>query len=215
MENNLKYEIISTGSKGNCMWIENIVIDVGITLKDFNKPFTDFDYLLITHLHGDHVKLPLLKKFKRKRTYVNQSTYDKYYEKVFKDFTKLTVVGDEDEIFLSPDIKMRVFNVPHDVPCNAFHLTFYTDEEPIEVLYATDLSSTDTLPRDTKFNYMFLENNYDVDILHKALQNPKLRARAQGNQRHLSNQQARVYRSRYGAIGCVYERMHKSSQFNY
>ena len=40
--NNLNYKIIATGSKGNCVIIENIMIDIGVAFNEFQSFVEEF-----------------------------------------------------------------------------------------------------------------------------------------------------------------------------
>lgn len=49
----MKYEIIRTGSDGNCVIInDTIAIDMGIPYKEIAPKLGDLQIVLLTHLHG-------------------------------------------------------------------------------------------------------------------------------------------------------------------
>ena len=51
----INYEIISTGSKGNAVVLDNrILIDCGVTFKKLMAVYRDIDIVLLTHIHSDH-----------------------------------------------------------------------------------------------------------------------------------------------------------------
>lgn len=53
----LNYEIISTGSKGNAVVInDRILIDCGVPYKMIEKNVKRLSLVLLTHIHGDHFK---------------------------------------------------------------------------------------------------------------------------------------------------------------
>ena len=58
----MNYEIISTGSKGNCVIINDVMVDCGVPFSKIKKQLYDIKYLLITHVHGDHLKLKTLQQ---------------------------------------------------------------------------------------------------------------------------------------------------------
>ena len=64
----MKYNIISTGSIGNAVVINNnILIDCGVSfakLKDFYK---SFQLVLLTHIHTDHFNKTKIKKLAEER----------------------------------------------------------------------------------------------------------------------------------------------------
>ena len=49
----MDYEIISTGSKGNCAILEKtIAVDMGVPFKRIQPYYKDFELVLLTHIHG-------------------------------------------------------------------------------------------------------------------------------------------------------------------
>ena len=58
-------QILATGSSGNSVLVDHsILIDAGISIKAFQSfglQADDIKALLITHRHGDHMKLPLVR----------------------------------------------------------------------------------------------------------------------------------------------------------
>ena len=49
----MNYEIIRTGSKGNCVIINGyIAVDMGIPFKEIEPRLSDLRLVLLTHVHG-------------------------------------------------------------------------------------------------------------------------------------------------------------------
>lgn len=52
----MPYEIISTGSKGNCIILgSNMLLDVGIAYKNIKNYLKDIKIIFISHIHSDHL----------------------------------------------------------------------------------------------------------------------------------------------------------------
>lgn len=48
----MSYEIVKTGSKGNCIVLNNnILLDAGIPFKQLKKYLKDIDLIFISHKH--------------------------------------------------------------------------------------------------------------------------------------------------------------------
>lgn len=64
----IKYEIISTGSQGNAVVIEdNILIDCGVSYK-LIRPYADkLKLVLLTHIHSDHFNKSSIRSLARDR----------------------------------------------------------------------------------------------------------------------------------------------------
>ena len=64
----MKYEIISTGSNGNAVTINDIVlIDVGVPFKQLQSIYKKLKLVLLTHIHSDHFNKRAIKKLAKER----------------------------------------------------------------------------------------------------------------------------------------------------
>lgn len=60
------YFIAGSGSKGNCIIYENIVmVDVGVPYKKIVGHINDLKYILLTHTHKDHINVATIKRLQR------------------------------------------------------------------------------------------------------------------------------------------------------
>lgn len=59
----INYEIINTGSDGNCVIIEDyICIDLGVSFKRIKEYYKKIKVVLLTHIHSDHFNKTTIKK---------------------------------------------------------------------------------------------------------------------------------------------------------
>lgn len=64
----MNYNIISTGSQGNAVVVNNhILIDCGVTFKALKGVYKDLQIVLCTHIHTDHFKPQTLKRLAQER----------------------------------------------------------------------------------------------------------------------------------------------------
>ncbi len=63
----IPYEIIHTGSKGNAVLVDGILIDCGVTYKLLRSHIQDIRLVLITHQHSDHFKISTVKRLHEER----------------------------------------------------------------------------------------------------------------------------------------------------
>lgn len=64
----MRYNIISTGSKGNAVIIEDIIlIDCGVSFKALKPYYKNIKLVLLTHIHGDHFKKATIKRLAAER----------------------------------------------------------------------------------------------------------------------------------------------------
>lgn len=191
----LEYKILASGSKGNSVVINNVLVDCGTPYKTIKDSLFDIDYLLITHKHGDHIK---------KRT----------YETLRKKFPNIVVITNQEVArFLDDDVDyimtldeplevgeytFNAFRCVHDVLTFGYFWNWRDPEtdENVAIIYATDTQDYRFAPRHKKFDYLFLESNHDEYKLNaiKKSGRKKYGYDAYGNgKRHASTQICKGY----------------------
>lgn len=179
----LKYDVIATGSKGNCVVIENVMIDCGIPFKNLKEYLYDIDYLIITHIHSDHLNRSTVKKIKE--MFPNIKIIANYEVASLVDVDVISNAGYQVKDI---DIDVEPFECIHDVLTYGYMLKL----NDYDIIYATDTNNMGNVPEDRKFDYIFLESNHDENKikLAKATKgyDPKKSAL-----RHLSTQKAKTF----------------------
>ena len=194
----MKVSVLSSGSKGNCTYIETInhkiLIDIGTSslyveksLKSIGVNPEDIDIILITHAHIDHVGgLRVFTKKYNPLVYISN--------KILKESNlKIENVSSEEEIIIDSDIKIRSIRLSHDVT----DIKGYVIEEDNEsMVYITDTGYIN----EKNFEYIknknlyVFESNHDVEML---MNNPKYphhtKIRILSDKGHLSNKDSAYY----------------------
>ncbi|WP_181897853.1 MBL fold metallo-hydrolase [Staphylococcus felis] len=154
----IDYKIIASGSKGNAVLINNVLVDCGVAFNKIKEHLYDVTILLLTHIHSDHIRPSTLNKIK-------------------KQFPHITIVGNYevaqiygvDEIInknFPLEIKEYVFEAfecIHDVTTYGYVWNY----KGVEIIYATDTNSLEHAPK-KQYDYLFLESNYDIVKLEAA-----------------------------------------------
>ncbi|MCS5347889.1 MBL fold metallo-hydrolase [Staphylococcus aureus] len=151
----MNYEIIASGSKGNTVAINDVMVDCGIAFKRMKNYLYDIKYLLITHIHSDHVKPSTLKRIKKEFPHITViSNYEvaQYYE--------VDIIINAGYPMDIGDYTFEAFECIHDVVTYGYVWRF----EGNEIIYATDTSSLEHAPK-KQYDYLFLESNYDITKL--------------------------------------------------
>lgn len=149
----LDYKVISTGSKGNAVRIDNILIDAGIPYKMLEAELYKVDYLLITHTHGDHLKSSTVNRIRIQFPHIKIiGNYEVAYA------TKVHIISGHLQPIQLGKWTVTPFPCVHDVVCQGFVL----EADGISVIYATDTATLDNAP-DQKYDYFFLESNHDAN----------------------------------------------------
>ena len=197
----LQFCSLYSGSSGNSLLVQSentkILIDVGESgkkienaLNNKNINISDIDAILITHEHTDHTKsLGTISKKFNIPVYANSKTWDAIgtiKEKIQKENKNEFNINETFEI---GDIKISPFSIPHDAadPCG-FNLTY--NDKTISI--ATDLGHIDynLIKNLDESSFIFLESNYDLNILKCSKYPYMLKQRISGPKGHLSNDNA-------------------------
>lgn len=203
----IQYQIIGSGSSGNCVIINDLMFDIGLPFKDIHKYLFKVKYILVSHVHGDHLKI---------------STY----HQIRKKFPNILLIGDIEvherarmDIVAHPNEPIKLgsctilpFLAPHDVEVLGW--TWQFDNK--DLLYVTDTYSLENVP-EHKYDYFFLEANHDQ---HKvdAIMNDDIKrygySAVDGSLRHMSTQDSKKFfylhrRNKDSA----WIRLHKSARF--
>ena len=206
------HEVIASGSSGNAVLIDDILVDVGVSFQKIKPYLASVNYLLITHIHTDHVRAKTL-------------------ERIRKIYPRITVIGNHEVAQMydvdiiandlykieTRDYTFTPIEVPHDVLTYAY--TWET-KRGSRVLYCTDTydmsNVTEGLPN-YKYDYLFIESNHDERKLDQ-IQDVSYKKYGYnayaGAKRHLSTQQSKTffYVNRKDKSSEWIE-LHKSSRF--
>lgn len=64
----MNYNIISTGSQGNAIVLNKIILlDCGVPFKDLKDVYKDLRIVLLTHIHGDHFNKTTIRRLAQER----------------------------------------------------------------------------------------------------------------------------------------------------
>lgn len=200
------YEIISTGSKGNCVIINDVMIDCGVPFNRIKEYLYDVKYLLLTHIHSDHIKPSTLqnikKLFPKIQIIANHEVHQLYGVDTIANAS--FQIETEDYVFTP-------FECIHDVVTYGFTW----EHEGFSIIYATDTSSMEFAP-DEQYDYFFIESNHcekKVELILGQQERYGYDAYS-GAKRHLSTQQAKTfYYTHRRNRDSQFIELHQSSRF--
>lgn len=160
----MEYVIISTGSKGNAVILNNeILIDCGVPYKSIKPYVKDLKLVLLTHAHCDHFKPETIRKLASERPTlrfgcgkwlaqsliacgVQKWRIDVYPPNIRNRYTK--------------DFEIAMIPLIHNVPNCGYKL--YINGE--KIFYATDCNSLDGIEAKDYDLYMIEANYEDSEI---------------------------------------------------
>lgn len=161
MEHN--YNIVATGSSGNCIIIDNfIALDMGVPFKKVLPYYKKLKLVFISHCHIDHLCKKTIKKLAFERPTL-KFCVGKYLVQILIDLgvkPNNIFVLDYPNVYDLGAIKIQCFKLYHDVPNQAFLITFKKDN--YSVFYAVDTNSLEGIT--AKYCDLYLiEGNYDEE----------------------------------------------------
>jgi len=197
----MKICVLSSGSKGNCTYIETnkhkILIDIGTnclyverTLSKIGIEAASIDSIFITHSHVDHIAgLRVFSKKYNPKIY----TTEKIYSEMNLPLQNINYINDD---IILDDIKINIIKTSHDVSSVGYILesndksvVYITDTGYIKEKYFKKLYD--------KSIYIF-ESNHDVE---KLMNNPKYphhtKIRILSDEGHLSNKDSAYCLSKF------------------
>lgn len=211
------FKALASSSKGNCYLYGRLMVDCGLPKRDI--PYEDVDALIITHGHGDHVKLPALRGFlklgipvyvpteyKRKRTktpFAKLTTEEK--DQII--WTSIGATYEVDGLFDKIKFKLLA-EVPHDVPNHCYHL----EVGDWKAFHATDCGSLEHVELECEYDHYTIEFNYCQVLVYKMIRDNEsgyTRFRRTIKDHHSVQQGMKFYRDRPGGKGTLYK-AHKS-----
>lgn len=206
VKSGLNYRIISTGSKGNALLLENsILVDCGVSYRELKNE--RFHIVFLTHEHGDHLRKSTLKQLAADRPLLRVACSSSLRSDVIHD---CEVSGRQVDIIdpgkwysysYGSQLRARSFDLVHD----AKNVGWLFDLNGFRIFYATDTGTLE-FARGGGFkglDYYFIEANYDEDDLKRRLEDRiasgeyAYEARVEKN--HLSYEQAQRWLRIYAA----------------
>lgn len=195
----MKVCVLASGSEGNCTYIETekhkILVDLGTTVKyiknkleEINVNILDIEYVLISHVHDDHIKA--LKTFTNKydaTILVTKKMLDEL--PVLKDYVNLIIY--DDDIYLD-GLRISVIKTSHDA---ADSRSFVFTSKNKSIAYITDTGYLNQRYFDllTNLDVYLFESNHDVEMLMNGSYPEWLKKRIVGASGHLSNKDSSIY----------------------
>lgn len=197
----IKFCSLSSGSSGNCQYIETdnikILIDAGFSgkkieslLSSIGVSATELDGIFVTHEHVDHIRgVGVLSRRYDLPIFANANTWvgmEKNIGKISSENTKVFISEKDLDI---KDITVYPIRIFHDALEPVGYVVYYKDKK-ISVVTDTGWVS-DVMKYKIKGSDLYLmESNHDVDMLKEGGYPWSLKQRVLSTRGHLSNEDA-------------------------
>ena len=219
MSCDMDYLIISTGSKGNAVIInQEILIDCGVPFKAIKPYVKDLKLILLTHIHGDHFNPATIRRLADERptlrfgcgAWLLSSTVacgvPKWRVDIYTPNTKNRYTG---------DLQLIMVPLKHNVSNCGYKLLLNGEK----IFYATDCNNLDGIEAKNYDLYMIEANYEDAEIQERIAEKEAVGQYVYEYQvlnNHLSKQKADNFIAENAGINSrfVYLHGHEGSNFN-
>lgn len=189
----MKVRSLASGSRGNAYVLEHrgraVLIDCGLPYRYLKH--LEFDAVLLTHSHVDHVSgLKVLLRHRNVPVYANSMTAESVAAGCGID-EEAFIRFENDQIFEVGDFEISPFSIPHDT---SDPVGYSVRLLPTGTTYfhGTDIGTpVDSVGRRlAQADIAVLESNHDPVLLRQSSRPPHIIRRIAGPRGHLSNDQA-------------------------
>ena len=205
-------KVISSGSEGNAVIYNNaIMVDCGVSLKALEAVKRSLKIVLLTHKHGDHLKLRTLQRLQAERPTLRVACGNFLLEELpcIKNIDVLQV----GKIYDYGAFKVSPVKLYHDVPNFGWRIFLPNGQK---IFHATDTVHLEGITA-KGYDLYAIEHNYCEEYIHQAIEEAHAKGEythAYGNiNTHLSIQQARAFIEANRKESSEVLELHKSRSF--
>ena len=205
-------KVISSGSEGNAVIYNNtIMVDCGVTLKALQEVKRSLKIVLLTHKHGDHLKLRTLQRLQAERPTLRVACGNFLLEELpcIKNIDVLQV----GKIYDYGAFKVSPVKLYHDVPNFGWRIFLPNGQK---IFHATDTVHLEGITA-KGYDIYAIEHNYCEEYIQQAIEEARANGEythAYGNiNTHLSIQQARAFIEANRKESSEVLELHKSRSF--
>ena len=197
----IKFCSLSSGSDGNCQYIETgnsrILIDAGFSGKKIEGLLssigvcpTTLDGIFVTHEHIDHSRgVGVLSRRYDLPIFANNNTWIGMNSTIGKIREKNTRIFNTEDYLDLKDITINPILVSHDAREPVGYIIFYKNVK-ISIITDTGWVNDKIISKIKDSNFYLMESNHDVDMLRNGTYPWPLKQRISSQHGHLSNDDA-------------------------
>ena len=205
-------KVISSGSEGNAVIYNNaIMVDCGVSLKALQEVKRSLKIALLTHKHGDHLKIRTLQRLQAERPTLRVACGDFLLEELpcIKNIDVLQV----GKIYDYGAFRVSPVKLYHDVPNFGWRIFLPNGQK---IFHATDTVHLEGISA-KGYDLYAIEHNYCEEYIQEAIEEARANGEythAYGNiNTHLSIQQARAFIEANRKKSSEVLELHKSRSF--
>lgn len=201
------YKIIGTGSKGNAVIINNILVDCGVPYKELEPYMQQIKLVLLTHTHGDHFKQSTVKRLATERPSLRFAGGEWMVPLLVESGVSMRNIDilTCDKMYDYTLVSLVPVKLNHDVPNCGYKLLFGTEK----VFYATDTNDLNGIEA-KEYDLYFVEANYEDEEIHQRIKEKEMNGEYAYEKKVLQN-----HLSKKKSEEWIYSNAGMNSQFIY
>lgn len=213
----MTYDILATGSSGNCVIINSeIAIDMGVSMKKMRESgyIKDLKLVLLTHEHGDHFKAATGQALHRERPALRWGCCEWMVPHLLEagvDKQVIDVYTPGGWTLYPGNFQVCPEELPHDVPNCGYRII----KDCERLFYATDTSTLDHIEANG-YDLFLLESNHTRAEIDARIADKHTRGEFsyefRAAQNHLSQEQALEWLTRNAGPNSRYQFLHQHEQ---
>lgn len=196
----MRVQSISSGSSGNCIYVESdqahVLVDAGKSGRQIQEILKaaaidprKLDAIFVTHEHADHIQgVGVLSRRFRIPVFANENTWAAMAKRLGRIVPAHRKVFKNNRPFVWKDMEVCPIPIHHDA-ADPVGYTFTCEDEKATVLTDTGYMDPRMMERISGSNIYCLEANHDVTMLLNGPYPELLKERILSNKGHLSNRQ--------------------------
>lgn len=209
----MTYDILATGSSGNCVIINGeIAIDMGIPMKKLRESgyIKSLKLVLLTHAHGDHFNPATVRAIHQERPALRWGCCKYMVPHLLEAgvLAQLIRMPTKKEVLRMQEYTIFPVDLVHDVPNCGWHI--WTENE--RLFYATDTSTLDHIIAKS-YDYYLIEANHTKAEIEARIADKLSRGgfayEVRAARNHLSQEQALEWLARNAGPNSKYVFLHQ------
>lgn len=166
-------KIISTGSKGNAVLLDNqVLIDCGVPYCRLSAFADKIKYIFLTHRHSDHLNTSTIRRLCTEHPGIRLIYNGYLMSTLYKDCSdfiyKSSFITEPNKWYQVGRLTFESEMLIHDVPNCAWKIFIKTESGTFKVIYATDTNSLEHI-KAKGYDLYLIEANYDKDEIIKRM----------------------------------------------
>ncbi len=210
MNCDIRYNIISTGSKGNAVIINDIVmIDCGVSFKALKDYYKALKLVLLTHIHSDHFNSTTIRRLAAERPMLRFGCGRWLVDSLVKcGVNKANIdILESRKMYVYGPVSVVPELLVHNVPNQGYKVHFGTKR----MFYATDTNNLDGISA-YDYDLLLIEANYtDAEIKERIAEkklNDEYAYEIAVTKNHLSKEKCDAWIAKNATDKTVYAYMH-------